>query len=218
MKKITNKRIKNILKNINENQNNENLNVDLSNIINSYEISEQQIYNKLYEKFSFFQNFGLISYDKILFNRPNKSIIFNKFKFTEKFDWKYFDKVKWSEKNIQSEIQNLLNQAIVNGSVDCKPFCEKYKIFPYVVRSAFISMTNKDLKTQFNSTFEIGIKKFAQNKKTITKSNKNNDFIKSNIQGYDIADETAEYYLNKRTPNIFQGDNFTVSFGFNIGF
>lgn len=43
-------------------------------------------------------------------------------------------------------------------------------------------------------------------------------FIKSNIQGYDIADETAEYYLNRRTPEIFQGDNFTVSFGFNIGF
>jgi len=43
-------------------------------------------------------------------------------------------------------------------------------------------------------------------------------FIKSNIQGYDIENETAKYYLNKRTPKIFQGDNFTVSFGFNIGF
>lgn len=44
------------------------------------------------------------------------------------------------------------------------------------------------------------------------------ELIVSDINGYDVDGETPEYYLNRFTPEIFWGDNTTVSVGFNIGF
>ncbi len=44
------------------------------------------------------------------------------------------------------------------------------------------------------------------------------ELIKSDIQGFDVDDKPAQYYLDKYTPAYFQGDQFTMSAGFNIGF
>lgn len=44
------------------------------------------------------------------------------------------------------------------------------------------------------------------------------ELILSDIKGYEVDGETPEYYLNRFTPEIFWGDNTTVSVGFNIGF
>ncbi|NQT78104.1 MAG: hypothetical protein HQ565_10340 [Bacteroidetes bacterium] len=40
----------------------------------------------------------------------------------------------------------------------------------------------------------------------------------SDINGYDVDDETAEYYLEKFTPEMYWGNTTTINLGFNIGF
>ncbi|MBN2520658.1 MAG: hypothetical protein JXB17_09155 [Bacteroidales bacterium] len=42
--------------------------------------------------------------------------------------------------------------------------------------------------------------------------------MKSNIQGFDVDNQTAQYYLNLYTPEIFQRDIFTFIGGINFGF
>ncbi|MBU2652261.1 MAG: capsule assembly Wzi family protein [Bacteroidetes bacterium] len=42
--------------------------------------------------------------------------------------------------------------------------------------------------------------------------------ILSDIQGYDVDNQTPQYYLDKFSPAFFQGKHTTVSFGFNVGF
>lgn len=44
------------------------------------------------------------------------------------------------------------------------------------------------------------------------------DFTASNIQGYDVDELPAQYYLDLYTPPCFQGKNNTLTIGFNIGF
>lgn len=44
------------------------------------------------------------------------------------------------------------------------------------------------------------------------------DYTMSNIQGFDVDGNTAQYYLDMYTPYLFQGKNNTFTFGFNIGF
>jgi len=44
------------------------------------------------------------------------------------------------------------------------------------------------------------------------------ELIKSDIKGFDVDELPAQYYLDKYTAPYFQGDQFTVSAGFNIGF
>jgi hypothetical protein len=41
---------------------------------------------------------------------------------------------------------------------------------------------------------------------------------KGNIEGFDVDSQTAQYYLNKYSPAIFQGETTTLRAGFNIGF
>ena len=42
--------------------------------------------------------------------------------------------------------------------------------------------------------------------------------MKSNIQGFNVDNNTAQYYLDKYTPQFMHGDNFTFNFGLNFGF
>ncbi|NOQ25981.1 MAG: hypothetical protein GQ564_11515 [Bacteroidales bacterium] len=44
------------------------------------------------------------------------------------------------------------------------------------------------------------------------------NFTASNIQGYDVDGQTAQYYLDQFTPQSFQGRNNMLTLGFNIGF
>ncbi|MDA3953993.1 MAG: hypothetical protein PF485_10115 [Bacteroidales bacterium] len=44
------------------------------------------------------------------------------------------------------------------------------------------------------------------------------DFTASNIKGYDVDGQTAQYYLNLFTPAVFQGKTETFTLGFNIGY
>jgi len=44
------------------------------------------------------------------------------------------------------------------------------------------------------------------------------ELIKSDIQGHEVDDKDPQYYLDRYTSPYFQGDLFTVSAGFNIGF
>jgi hypothetical protein len=44
------------------------------------------------------------------------------------------------------------------------------------------------------------------------------NFTNSNIKGYDVDGQTAQYFLNLYTPPSFQGKNNMFTLGFNIGF
>lgn len=44
------------------------------------------------------------------------------------------------------------------------------------------------------------------------------DFTHSNIVGYDVDGQTAQYYLNLYTPKSFQGKNDIITLGLNLGF
>jgi hypothetical protein len=42
--------------------------------------------------------------------------------------------------------------------------------------------------------------------------------ILGNVEGFNVDSQTAQYYLNRFTPELFQGKNTTLQVGFNIGF
>jgi hypothetical protein len=42
--------------------------------------------------------------------------------------------------------------------------------------------------------------------------------ILGNVEGYDVDGHTAQYYLDRFSPALFQGKNTTLQVGFNIGF
>jgi len=42
--------------------------------------------------------------------------------------------------------------------------------------------------------------------------------ILGNVEGYNMDGQTAQYYLDRFSPALFQGKNSTLNVGFNIGF
>jgi len=44
------------------------------------------------------------------------------------------------------------------------------------------------------------------------------EIARSEIKGYDVDGESAQYYLNRFTPKYLHGTNNTIVVGFGIGF